>query len=107
MEQVDRAIGRIPEHVYLDMGYRGHDCEGVSQIHFDRCRIRPYPSTESDLNPSTDSGAIRPRITEQSVHGFRSGADQFLPIIGIAGRFEIGICSHVARSAKERGSVAG
>ena len=36
MEQVDRVIGRIPEHVYVDMVYRGHDYEGEAEIHVDK-----------------------------------------------------------------------
>ena len=38
MEQVDRVIGRIPEHVYVDMAYRGHDYEGEAEIHVDKRR---------------------------------------------------------------------
>ena len=38
MEQVDRVIGRIPEHVYVDMGYRGHDYQGEAEIHMDKRR---------------------------------------------------------------------
>ena len=37
LEQVER-IGGEPEHVFVDMGYRGHHYEGKSEVHVDRRR---------------------------------------------------------------------
>lgn len=37
LEQVNR-VGGVPEHAFLDMGYRGHGCSGKTQIHVDKRR---------------------------------------------------------------------
>ena len=37
LKQVQR-IARNPEHVFVDMGYRGHGCKGDVQIHVDKRR---------------------------------------------------------------------
>ena len=37
MEQVER-IARKPEHVFVDMGYRGHDYQGEAKVHVDKRR---------------------------------------------------------------------
>ena len=38
MGQLGRVVGSMPEHVYVDMGYRGHDYEGEAEIHVDKRR---------------------------------------------------------------------
>jgi IS5 family transposase len=35
LEQIER-IAKRPEHVFVDMGYRGHGCQGEIQIHVDK-----------------------------------------------------------------------
>jgi IS5 family transposase len=37
IEQVER-VARTPEHVFVDMGYRGHDYQGDIQVHVDKRR---------------------------------------------------------------------
>ena len=37
LEQVER-VARKPEHVYVDMGYRGHDYQGDINVHVDKRR---------------------------------------------------------------------
>ena len=37
MEQVER-VGRQPESIFVDRGYRGHDYEGSAEVHVDRQR---------------------------------------------------------------------
>jgi IS5 family transposase len=32
MDQLKRMVGKSPEHVYVDMGYRGHDYEGDCEV---------------------------------------------------------------------------
>lgn len=44
LEQVERVAGRNPEHVFVDMGYRGHDYDGDSiEVHVDRRRRGRIP----------------------------------------------------------------
>jgi transposase, IS5 family len=38
MDQLVSMSGEVPEHVYADMNYRGHDYQGESQVHVDRRR---------------------------------------------------------------------
>jgi transposase, IS5 family len=38
MDQLVSMSGKVPEHVYADMNYRGHDYQGESQLHVDRRR---------------------------------------------------------------------
>ena len=38
LEQVEKISPRRPEHVFLDMGYRGHNYEGETEIHVDKRR---------------------------------------------------------------------
>jgi len=35
---VEGVAGRAPEHVFVDMGYRGHDYDGQVEVHVDRRR---------------------------------------------------------------------
>jgi IS5 family transposase len=37
LDQVAR-LARLPEHVFVDMGYRGHGCQGEAQVHVDKRR---------------------------------------------------------------------
>ena len=44
LEQLERVAGRNPEHVFVDMGYRGHDYDGDSiEVHVDRRRRGRIP----------------------------------------------------------------
>jgi len=38
LAQVETMMGRAPEHVFVDRGYRGHGYEGAAQVHVDRRR---------------------------------------------------------------------
>ena len=38
LRQVEGVAGRAPEHVFVDMGYRGHDYDGQVEVHVDRRR---------------------------------------------------------------------
>ena len=44
MEQVGRIIP-VPEHAFVDMGYRGHDYEGDCEIHVDKRRRGGTPKS--------------------------------------------------------------
>lgn len=45
MNQVSRVMGRTPDEVFVDRGYRGHDYEGPAQIHVDRVRRGNIPNS--------------------------------------------------------------
>jgi IS5 family transposase len=36
LRQVRRITGRHPEHAFVDQGYRGHGCEGPTEVHVDK-----------------------------------------------------------------------
>jgi IS5 family transposase len=38
MDRIVATSGTEPEHVYCDMGYRGHDYEGECEVHVGRRR---------------------------------------------------------------------
>ncbi len=38
LEQVEKIVSRKPEHVFVDMGYRGHNYEGEIEVHVDKRR---------------------------------------------------------------------
>jgi transposase, IS5 family len=38
LDQVERLLGRCPQRVFVDRGYRGHGYEGESEVHVDRVR---------------------------------------------------------------------
>jgi len=38
LEQVERLLNRVPDRVFVDRGYRGHDYEGPAEVHVDRIR---------------------------------------------------------------------
>ena len=43
LRQVEGVAGRAPAHVFVDMGYRGHDYDGPTQVHVDRRRRGRIP----------------------------------------------------------------
>ncbi len=45
LKQVDELVGREPERVYVDMGYRGHDYEGPIIVNVDKRRRGRTPKS--------------------------------------------------------------
>ena len=43
LRQVEGVAGRAPEHAFVDMGYRGHDYDGPTEVHVDRRRRGRVP----------------------------------------------------------------